>query len=185
MTTKEYNQKYYQDNKEKLKADSRAYYKAITGPKEMQQRHELKPELARYAELRSKGICVCCAKAPATTSVHGGNGGKTIKYCQACRQVVLDGRNESRAQLKIEVLSHYGHGKLQCCWEDCEVCDPDMLTIDHIDNSGAEDRRKGQQYGGTQFYSILKNSGYPEGFQTLCQNHQWKKEMLRRRAARS
>jgi hypothetical protein len=56
-----------------------------------------------------------------------------------------------------------------------------MLTIDHIDNSGAADRKKGNQYGGVQFYVILKNAGYPDGFQTLCHNHQWKKEMLRRR----
>jgi len=27
----------------------------------------------------------------------------------------------------------------------------------------------------------LKRDGYPEGLQTLCHNHQWKKEILRRR----
>jgi len=140
----------------------------------------------RYAVLRKAGLCVVCGIEPAATAVKGGNGGKTIKYCQACRQTVLDNRNEARAQLKIEVLSHYGKRRKICCkWYGCTVNDPDMLTIDHMDNSGAADRRKGQQYTGTQFYSILRSKGYPEGFQTLCHNHQWKKEMVRRRDSKS
>jgi hypothetical protein len=80
-------------------------------------------------------------------------------------------------ELKVEVLKHYGHlGILQCVWEGCEVDDPDMLTLDHKNNDGAEHRRtmKGS------LYQWVKSHGYPEGFQTLCANHQLKKELLRR-----
>jgi hypothetical protein len=83
---------------------------------------------------------------------------------------------------KIRVLTHYGKdGKLQCCWPECSVNDPDILTLDHINNGGAKDRKlKGQAT-----YLVVEREGFPEGFQTLCCNHQWKKEVLRRRSLRT
>ena len=137
----------------------------------------------RYAQLRSQGLCVVCAVNTATTnSGTGGNGGKSLKYCESCRCNALESKKENRAQMKLKVLSHYGKdGHLLCCWPDCIVIDPDMLTIDHMDNSGAEERKKDKTHAGMTFYAILKRKGYPEGFQTLCHNHQWKKELMRRR----
>ena len=82
---------------------------------------------------------------------------------------------------KIKVLTHYSpNGVLECCYKGCTVCDPDMLTLDHINNDGASDRKS----TGTSTYIQVEKRGFPEGFQTLCCNHQWKKEVLRRRAAR-
>jgi hypothetical protein len=90
---------------------------------------------------------------------------------------------ESSFQRKIRVLSHYGpSGALQCCWKSCEVCDPDMLSLDHINNDGAKDRKA--RSSGDNMYRLLEQDGYPEGFQTLCYNHQWKKEILRRTESR-
>lgn len=88
--------------------------------------------------------------------------------------------NEHR---KVRVLTHYGKERLLlCCWEGCTVCDPDMLSIDHKNNDGSQDRNiRGT---GNNLYLSLEKEGYPEGFQTLCHNHQWKKEILRRRALR-
>jgi hypothetical protein len=91
-------------------------------------------------------------------------------------------QREYQMRVKIDVLSHYGsNGKLQCCWPGCEVTDIDILTLDHVNNDGAEDR-KGHGKGGAYFYSRVRKNLYPEGFQTLCANHQLKKEILRRRA---
>jgi hypothetical protein len=84
--------------------------------------------------------------------------------------------------LKKEVLMHYGRdGKLQCCWAGCEVTDLDMLSLDHIKDDGAEHRK----YLGTiRAYQWAKAHEFPTDiFQTLCMNHQWKKELTRRRAA--
>jgi hypothetical protein len=72
------------------------------------------------------------------------------------------------------------YGTLGCCWEGCSIVDPDMLTLDHINNDGNV-TRKGSYKGGVSFYAKVKRDGFPEGFQTLCHNHQWKKEILRRR----
>jgi hypothetical protein len=90
--------------------------------------------------------------------------------------------NKSRYDLKIEVLTHYGRkGELVCCWGDCTESDVDVLTLDHVDNSGKVERKSGITKTGSRMYKHLKNLGYPSGFQTLCWNHQWKKEIVRRR----
>jgi hypothetical protein len=92
----------------------------------------------------------------------------------------IEAFNEQR---KVKVLSYYGKDKtLQCCWEGCSICDPDMLSIDHVNNDGAKDRKTRRT--GNSLYLSLEKDGYPEGFQTLCHNHQWKKEILRRKSLR-
>lgn len=86
-------------------------------------------------------------------------------------------------QIKLEVLSHYSpDGKLRCSWPDCDVMDIDMLSLDHINNDGAESKRSGGQTG-IAGYRIVKRNNYPDGYQTLCHNHQMKKEIMRVRAA--
>jgi len=58
-----------------------------------------------------------------------------------------------------------------------------MLSLDHVNNNGAEHRKElGINNSGVQIYGVVKRAGFPEGFQTLCCNHQMKKELLRRRA---
>ena len=86
-------------------------------------------------------------------------------------------------EIKTEVLMHYGlMGRLQCSWAECEVTDIDMLSLDHIHNDGAQDRNSSQRGGGGKVtYHRVRKEGFPDGFQTLCHNHQWKKELMRRR----
>jgi len=88
-------------------------------------------------------------------------------------------------ELKLEVLTHYGkNGRLQCSWPDCEVVDPDMLTLDHTNNDGEEHRKEIKSRGGQSTYRWIIKNGFPEDFQTLCWNHQAKKELMRRRDER-
>lgn len=89
-----------------------------------------------------------------------------------------------RTALRLETLAHYGRGKrILCKWPGCVVCDPDMLTLDHIKDDGRAHRIEltGGRFGGPTFYSKLKKLNWPKGLQTLCWNHQMKKESLRRR----
>ena len=81
--------------------------------------------------------------------------------------------------LKLKVLSHYGpHGTLGCCGEGCTVDDVDMLSLDHVNNDGAEHRRVvGKNKTGEKMYRLVKSEGFPTGFQTLCMNHQTKKKL--------
>lgn len=87
---------------------------------------------------------------------------------------------ENNQTLKVEVLTHYGRGgKLKCCASPCEVSDPDMLSLDHIKDDGAAHRKV--LGAGTRLYRWAKSHGFPEGIlQTLCYNHQMKKEITRR-----
>lgn len=92
---------------------------------------------------------------------------------------------EHRAKNKLLVLTHYGPNQiLRCSWSDCLISDIDMLVLDHIDNDGAEEKRKlgGSNGRGHVFYQHLKSLGLPAGYQTLCCNHNHKKELVRNRA---
>jgi hypothetical protein len=105
------------------------------------------------------------------------------KYRETHRKKLNDWMNQFRWQLKLDVLSHYGpNGKLQCSWPGCSVDDIDVLTLDHINNDGCKDRKN--RPGPIQVYRHCRNAGYPEGYQTLCSNHNLKKEVLRRRELR-
>ncbi len=86
--------------------------------------------------------------------------------------------HDADMKIKISVLSHYGKNKkLQCRWKYCNIVDVDCLSIDHIFNDGNLNRK----LAGMKLYRHLKKNQYPSGFQTLCHNHQWKKELKRRR----
>jgi len=110
------------------------------------------------------------------------------KYRQTERAKVLSRatQRKANARLKVEVLIHYGNGQLKCCWQDCDVVDVDMLSLDHINNDGCKEQDRKESGGRGQkkskgIYRRVKREGYPSGFQTLCLNHQMKKEILRKK----
>jgi len=89
------------------------------------------------------------------------------------------------SKLKIETLTHYGpNQELKCSWPECTVVDIDMLTLDHVNDDGNLERRGSRYQGGCGTYQQLRTRGFPPGYQTLCANHQLKKELLRRRECR-
>ena len=68
-----------------------------------------------------------------------------------------------RKSVKLKIMSHYGE-KCSCCGES----NVNKLTIDHINNDGAEHRRI--TGNGFHFYMWLKRNNFPQGFQVLCFN---------------
>ena len=74
------------------------------------------------------------------------------------------------ASLRHDAIMAYGGYRCECCGET----EPLFLSIDHINNDGAEHRRSlGYKEGngkGAAIYSWLKRNKYPEGFQILCMN---------------
>lgn len=98
-------------------------------------------------------------------------------YCRACtqarnrvsyakhapeRQVWMRGY---RSGLRQQVLDAYG-ARCLCCGEEGDV----FLTIDHVNNDGAEHRRELGSSGGPQFYRDIIERGFPPEFQVLCFN---------------
>jgi len=71
-------------------------------------------------------------------------------------------------RVKIEVLTHYGNGKLVCV--QCGFNDIRALSIDHINGDGAIQKRL---YHRNHIHRWLKLNNFPLGYQTLCMNCQW------------
>lgn len=80
-----------------------------------------------------------------------------------------------RERLKRLVINHYG-GRCQCG----EV-NIDVLTIDHMNNDGAQHRRSCGINGGTDTYRWLRNNGFPAGFRVSCFNCNSGREIIERR----
>ena len=74
-----------------------------------------------------------------------------------------------QGQIKEAVYAAYGGYICKCCGET----EPMFLSIDHIENNGAAERRSGVYRGsGSAFYAWLKKQGFPPGYQVLCMNCQ-------------
>ena len=116
------------------------------------------------------------------------------------RKVLEQGRKDDRARrlrdpeknraihvnyfynLKVRVLSHYSVLDVPvCAHPNCLVMDIDMLCLDHINNNGKEHRKSLGARGGQIIYGWILKNNFPEGFQVLCHNHNFKKEIKRRR----
>lgn len=102
-----------------------------------------------------------------------------------CRQYHLENQDKQNVKCrqrynltKREVLAHYSPDGIPQCTE-CGIADIDVLCLDHINNDGAKQRQLTR--GGRIPYNIIKQQGFPEGFQTLCANCNLKKELERKR----
>jgi len=95
------------------------------------------------------------------------------KYNKAYYAKNQESQKEKAKQLarsiRLEVLAHYG-GKCLFCGDK----NTNHLSIDHIDNNGAEHRKTFNLEGG-KIYRWLRKNNYPSGFQILCHNHNFEK----------
>lgn len=89
------------------------------------------------------------------------------RYCSAtCRDAVQDEqRRETRRKVRLDALQAYSSGAptCACCGESALL----FLALDHINGGGAKQRK---ETGGGGFYSWLRRHDYPAGFQVLCHN---------------
>jgi len=84
-------------------------------------------------------------------------------------------RNVRRKSLEVkkEVLSHYSNGVPRCA--SCGETDIIVLCLDHIDGTGAQQRRS-RRLTGIHLYCMLRREGFPLGFQVLCFNCNTRKQ---------
>lgn len=76
---------------------------------------------------------------------------------------------EYKQNLKFSVMAVYCEGQpfCQCCGESII----EFLTIDHINNDGADHRRKitkRKDWGGHMFYQWIIKNDFPDDLQVLC-----------------
>lgn len=92
------------------------------------------------------------------------------EHYQENKEKMLEYKKNKYKQLRLNVINHYG-GKCSFCGNT----NINHLCMDHINNDGAEHRRK-IGIGGTLLYRWIKKNNYPDGFQVLCYNHNAEKE---------
>ena len=83
---------------------------------------------------------------------------------------------EERYRTKIKVFTHYSGNPPKCLL--CGFNDIRSLVLDHVNNNGAEDRKKFKTPDCLLRY--IKRSNYPKEFQILCANCNMIKEYIRR-----
>jgi hypothetical protein len=105
---------------------------------------------------------------------------RTKAYYQANKASLRPKENaynrEKRALVKDAVFVAYGGYVCACCGETEKA----FLTLDHIDNDGAANRRKiaGKRHAaGYWTYDWIVKNDYPVGFQILCMNCNFGKRM--------
>lgn len=90
----------------------------------------------------------------------GKKNGATCKACRAEYKAEYD--RKRREYFKRQVLEFYGP-ECACCGES----NPGFLSVDHINNDGAEDRKN--RIGGSFWEHVVKND-FPEDLRILCFN---------------
>lgn len=84
--------------------------------------------------------------------------------CQKCLTKNAETARAKHAALRNQVLEGYG-GMCACCDEWI----PDFLTLDHVQNDGANER-KASDYNLMALYRRLIKEGFPLEYQLLCWN---------------
>lgn len=131
---------------------------------------EEKPASEYY--MRSAGYanaeCKACTKVRSQTHRHA----NLEKYREHDREY----GKWKRDVIKNAVFEKYGGFKCVCCGETEKL----FLTLDHINNDGAADRRKiagRQTAAGYVTYRYLFRNNFPSGYQVMCANCQHGKRM--------
>lgn len=98
------------------------------------------------------------------------------KNLELVRQRDRQTGKQIRARIKEAVFQAYGGFRCACCGE----LEKTFLTLDHINNDGAEFGKKiagRQTAAGYVTYRWLYKNGFPPGYQVLCANCQHGKRM--------
>ena len=158
-----YYKTYYAKNRDKQLAKAKAYGKEHRDERReyeqgwrAQNPEKVKAQYQRYIE--SHGYEFNRAKQRALYAAH-----------PEWREVGRVRGAAYRQKRKAVIFAFYGN----CC-ACCGERNPSVLTIDHVNNDGAEHRRHllgtRTRSGGDLMYAWLIRNEFPEGFQLLCYN---------------
>lgn len=143
----------------------------------------------------SQDLVKCCSKCSdqkPLTEYYKRSNGKPHSECKACYKARIQsfrdanrehvrkiGRkcgDKRRPLFRTMVFEAYGGFRCACCGET----ERKFLTLDHINNDGAQDRIKiagKRTAAGFPTYQYLIRNGFPPGYQVLCMNCNYGKRM--------
>ena len=88
----------------------------------------------------------------------------------------LFNRRRNQEQCKMDCFFIYSDGYMKC--KKCGYENISALTLDHINNDGAKERKQFKLAGyGSTFFRYLKQNNFPDGYQVLCRNCNWEKHL--------
>ncbi len=98
---------------------------------------------------------------------------REIRKCPTRRKIQVENTKRWRFNIKYEIFSHYSNGEPKC--NKCNYGDIRALCLDHVNNDGAQHRRKlsknsGRHGSAFKVYVDVKRRGFPKDFQVLCFN---------------
>ncbi len=85
--------------------------------------------------------------------------------------MTLESDKRYKKKLRLRIIEHYGNN-CKCCGET----QLEFLTIDHVNNDGAQHRR--DLVKGSSSYNVwldIVRKDFPSDFQILCMNCNWAK----------
>ncbi|RDJ35314.1 MAG: hypothetical protein DWQ19_10900 [Crenarchaeota archaeon] len=94
---------------------------------------------------------------------------KTVRYQKHNPDKVKAYSKTARENLKIEIFNHYCNCNIEC--KNCGQNQLHLLTVDHVNGGGSQHKRRIKN-----LYSWIKRNNFPEGFQVLCWNCQFRKK---------
>ena len=103
----------------------------------------------------------------------------SVEEIQRCREYQQKWYQENKKKADKTAYEWYRNkrteliNQLGSCCNHCGEDDPIVLDFDHINDDGAEDRKKGGSI-------LTKIDREPHRFQLLCKNCNWRKEYQRR-----
>lgn len=107
----------------------------------------------KQKERNSLGLCMHCIEPLAP-----GSKNFCLKHIQRAKDL--------RQNLRRDIYEHYGN-KCACCGES----DVRFLSIDHVNNNGAEERRQSRsRFTGVGICRHIQRNNYPTDYQLLCFN---------------
>lgn len=159
--TKRYFQAYYRKNKKKYLERARTW-RIKNKPRfdeyhrewREQNREKINEQATvRIRNKRKKRLCVQCS-------------GPSKKYrCERCSRAYAGLRKQFYDRAKEKVLAHYGAACI-CCGET----ELRFLTVDHVNNDGATDRKQNGRLGGKNLCAAIVARKYPSSYQIMCFN---------------
>ena len=94
--------------------------------------------------------------------------GRAKNHYMKNREDIIEKNKLNHIKKRKIVLQFYGGTPPRCAC--CGESQYEFLTLDHINNDGAEQRKSTNQWGGSNAYGWLIKNNFPDGFQILCWN---------------